>query len=155
VKEDNKRVVFTELYEHAIYISWLVGIFVGIHIEQIFKYSPPGVNEVPSELLISSHSHLLLMTILLYFLNRQFRSTISTRKWPHYWTEFSLVIALIGAVMYSVTKYLEGAVEYGNQLQMLWVLEELSYGNMEISSTIYALGIMLYIVLAMIARIMR
>jgi hypothetical protein len=95
------------------------------------------------------------MTILLYFLNRQLRSTLPTRKWPHYWTELSLIIALIGAVMYSVTKYLEGAVEYGNQLQMAWILEKVAYGNMEISSTIYALGIMLYIVLAMIARIMR
>lgn len=153
--KDSKRVLFTELYEYAIYISWLVGIFIGIHIEQIYKYSPPGTNEIPPELLISSHSHLLLMTILLYFLNRRFRSTLSSRKWPHYWTELSLFIALIGAIMYSTTKYLEGAVEYGNQLQMLWVLEEVSYGNMEISSTIYALGIMLYIVLAMIARIMR
>ena len=153
--EDKKRVQFTELYEYAIYISWLVGIFIGIHIEQIYKYSPPGTNEIPPELLISSHSHLLLMTILLYFLNRQFRSTLPSRKWPYYWTELSLVIALIGAIMYSTTKYLEGAVEYGNQLQMAWVLEAVSYGNMEISSTIYALGIMLYIVLAMIARIMR
>ena len=153
--KDSKRLLFTELYEYAIYISWLVGIFIGIHIEQIFKYSPPSANEVPPELLISSHSHLLLMTILLYFLNRQFRSTLSSRRWPYFWTELSLFIALSGAIMYSVTKYLAAAVEYGNQLQMLWVLEKVSYGNMEISSTIYALGVMLYIVLAMIAKIMR
>jgi hypothetical protein len=153
--EDRRRVQFTELYEYAIYLAWLVGISLGIHIEQIYKYSPPGANEVPPRLLITSHSHLLLMTLLLYFLNRMFRATLATRKWPYYWTELSLVFALIGAFMYSVSKYLEAAVVYGNQLQVLSLLEKMSYGNMELSSTLYALSMMGFVILAMIARIMR
>lgn len=153
--EDKGRVLFTELYEYAIYIAWLVGIFIGMHIEQIYKYSPPSVNEVPSNLLITSHSHLLLMTLLLYFLNRQFRATLETRKWPYYWTELSLVGALLGAYMYSISHYMEAAAEYGGQLQVLPLVERMSYGNIELSSTLYALSIMGYLVLAMIARIMR
>lgn len=153
--EDRRRVNFTELFEYAIYIAWLVGIFLGMHLEQIYKYSPPGANEVPPNLLITAHSHLLLMTLILYFLNRMFRATLATRKWPYYWTELTLVGALIGAYMYSLSHYLEAAVEYGGQLQMVSLLDKMSYGNIEISSTLYALSIMGFIVTAMIARIMR
>jgi hypothetical protein len=155
IGEDQRRVLFTELYEYSIYMTWVIGIFLGIHIEQIQKYSPPGISEVAPQMLITSHSHLLLMTLLLYFLNRMFRATLSTRKWPYYWTELSLVLALLGAITYSITHYLEAAIEYGGQLQMLWILERVSYGNIELSSTAYVLSIMGFLILAIIARILR
>lgn len=153
--EDRGRVNFTELYEYAIYLAWLIGIFLGMHVEQIYKYSPPGLNEVAPRLLITSHSHLLLMTIILYFLNRHFRSTLATRHWPHYWTELSLLLALVGAYLYSITKYFEAAVQYGGQIQLYSILDKMSYGNIEISSTAYVLGVMLFLILAIIARVMR
>jgi hypothetical protein len=153
--EDRSRIQFTELYEYAIYIAWIIGIFLGIHIEQIYKYSPPGANEVPPTLLISSHSHLLLMTLLLYFFVRMFRNTLDSRKWPHYWTELMLVSALVGAYLYSITTYFAAAIEYGGQIQLISIVEKLSYGNIEISSTLYLLGIMGFLVMAMISRIMR
>lgn len=153
--EDQRRVLFTEFYEYCIYIAWVVGIFLGIHVEQIQKYSPPGTSEVAPQLLISSHSHLLLMTVVLFFLNRMFRATLSTRKWPYYWTEISLTFSLMGAFVYSISHYLEAAIEYGNQLQMIWILDKLSYGNIELSSTAYVLGIMSFLIMAIIARVMR
>ncbi len=153
--EDKKRVLFTELYEHAIYITWLVGIFIGIHIEGIYKYSPPSIAEAPAQWLITSHSHLLLMTLLLYFLNRMFRATLATRKWPYYWTEGTLVFALLGAISFSIMYYLQAAISYGSQLQLISIVEKMSYGGVSWPSTIYALSIMGFITLAMIARIMR
>ena len=153
--EDSGRVNFTELYEYAIYIAWLVGIFIGIHIEQIYKYSPPSVNEVPAQWLITSHSHLLLMTILLYFLNRFFRATLATRKWPYYWTEGTLLFALMSAISFSIMYYLQAAIAYGGQVQLISIVEKMSYGGVSWPSTIYALSIMGFIILAMIARIMR
>lgn len=155
MKEDKDRVYFTELYEYAIYIAWILGIFLGIHAEQVSKYTPQGINEVPPALLISSHSHLLLMTLLLYFLNMVFRQTLATRKWPYYWTELLLVSALLGAYLYSITHYFEAAIEYGGQVQLISFVEKMSYGNIEISSTLYLLGIMGFLVMAMISRIMR
>ncbi|MBU2559278.1 hypothetical protein KKA03_00105 [archaeon] len=153
--EDTGRVQFTELYEYVIYIAWILGIFLGIHAEQINKYSPPGANEVAPAPLIASHAHLLLMTLLLYFMVRMFRNTLETRKWPYYWTELMLVSSLVGAYLYSITKYCEAAIEYGGQIQLISFVEKMSYGNIEISSTLYLLGIMGFLVMAMISRIMR
>lgn len=153
--EDSKRVLFTELYEYAIYITWLVGIFIGIHIEGIYKYTPPGTTEVPPTLLITSHSHLLLMTVLLYFLNRMFRNTLATRKWPHHWTESTLVFGLIGAISFSIMYYFQAAITHGGQLQLVTYVEKMSYGGVSWPSTVYALSIMGFVILAINSRIMR
>jgi hypothetical protein len=95
------------------------------------------------------------MTILLYFLNRFFRATLATRKWPHYWTEGTLVFALMSAISFSVMYYLQAAIAHGGQLQLISIVEKMSYGGVSWPSTIYALSMMGFIILAIIARIMR
>jgi hypothetical protein len=51
--------------------------------------------------------------------------------------------------------YLQAAVTYGGQLQLISIVEKMSYGGISWASTLYALSIMGFIVLAIIARIMR
>jgi hypothetical protein len=149
------RMLFTEVYKYGIYLAWIVGIFIGIHIQRIYYYSPPGVTEVPSGLLIASHTHILLMTILLFFLNREFRSTIKTRYWPHYWTEGLLIFALAGAFLTSLEYYISDAALYGNQLELFSYLDLMTYGGVSWGSAIYALGRMGFVVCAIIARTME
>lgn len=150
--ESQDRLLFNELYEHAIYIVWLIGIFIGIHILSIYNYSPTGISEVPSRFLIASHTHILLMTAILFFLNRGLTLTLNTRGWPEYWTEGVLVLSLVGAVLTSLEFYFLDAANYGGQLQLFSYIDMMRYGGVSWGSTFYALGMMGYIVCAMIAK---
>jgi hypothetical protein len=84
-----------------------------------------------------------------------FRGTLLTRRWPHYWTESTLVFGLIGAISFSIMYYFQAAITHGDQLQLVSYVEKMSYGGVSWPSAVYALSIMGFVILAINSRIMR